>query len=78
MTDDAAKQLQIRDTIVAAVASVAPRATVIPNWWFDTVRTVTVQHLDEQTAAAVIATATRLGYESFHDPGRCVEIYVSV
>jgi hypothetical protein len=78
MNAAAAKQIQIRDSIVAAVAAVAPRATVIPNWWFERVRTVTVQHLDPTTAAAVVAAAARLGYKTHHDPGRCVEIYVGV
>jgi predicted nuclease with RNAse H fold len=77
MNDAARSQLQIRDTLVAAVAAVAPRATVIPNWWFERVRTVTVQHVDEQQAAAVVAAAARLGYETHHDPGRCIEIYVA-
>lgn len=78
MNAAAAQQIQIRNTIVAAVAAVAPRATVIPNWWFDVVRTVTVQHIDEAAAAAVIEAAARLGYKTHHDPGRCVEIYVGV
>lgn len=78
MNAAAAAQLQIRDTLVAAVAAVAPRATVIPNWWFEKVRTVTVQHLDAETAPAVVAAAARLGYETHHDPGRCVEICVGV
>lgn len=76
MTAAESAALNLRDTIVASIIAVAPRATVTPNFWFGELRTVTVQHLDAPTAAAVVEAAAGLGYQTHHDPGRCVEVYV--